>query len=62
VPLGAAEEAVPEIAVRRPREPEVRVPESEIRRCMDDPNRDCLGWKVGLTGLEPFERGDPDGG
>jgi hypothetical protein len=51
VPLGAAEDAVKEIAVRRLREPAIVVPESEIRSCLEDASRDCLGWEMGSGGL-----------
>ena len=55
VPLGAAQEPVTEIAVRRSGEPEELVPESEIKSCLEDRERACQGWRVLSGGLEPIE-------
>ena len=52
VPLGAAAEQIREIAIRQHLHPEVRVAESVIRACLDEPARACLGWKVSASGLE----------
>jgi hypothetical protein len=56
VPLGAAEEPVLEIAVRRPRVPVVLVPQSEIKSCLEDRARRCQGWLIGSEGVEPIEK------
>jgi hypothetical protein len=55
VPLGAAEEPVRGIAVRRSGEPEELVPESEIRSCLEDRERGCQGWRILSGGLEAIE-------
>ncbi len=58
VPLGAAQEPVREIAVRRASEPQIVVPESEIRSCLEEASRECLGWEMNAVGLEPIGQSD----